>query len=350
MSFEGTPMTQQSQRPAVAESPGTDADPYEAIITRLEAYAQAAANCLLIGERGVGKTSIVCQIAGKLGLRLASFSAPTLDPWADLIGLPLPREEHLAFLRPAQVTEAEVLLLDELNRAHPRVQNAVLELTLFKSLNGQRLPHLRMVWAAINPPGAEYQVEELDPALLDRFLFQEVLPYRPSQRFFQARFPESVAEVLLEWWNRDLDDAQRKAITPRRLAGIGDAYLRGLPLVRVVPYGATVPLHLLVRALNRGDHLRLQDLLQDPGRYRSAVREDLNLALRLIHLLDTCTHAELFTLRELILDLPAEALMSLRRRHNNTYQKLLKAIRMTHGHSRATEYDRKVKEFTDAPR
>src|SRR5206468_4153795 len=133
------------------------ADPFVSISARLEEYARVGKNVLLEGRRGVGKTSLVLEVARKLGLRLAYFSAPTLDPWADLVGVPVPQDGRLVFLRPAHVSEAEFLFLDELNRAHPKVQNAILELTLFRSLNGERLERLRTVWAAINPPDGEYQ-------------------------------------------------------------------------------------------------------------------------------------------------------------------------------------------------
>lgn len=323
-------------------------DPFEPIIHRLEDYACKEANCLLIGARGVGKTSLVIEIANKLGLTLAYFSAPTLDPWADLIGVPLPKGDNLTFLRPERVNQAEFLFLDELNRAHPRVQNAVLELTLFKSLNGQRLENLKMVWAAINPADEGYQVFDLDAALQDRFPFQVVLPSQPSPTFFRHRFPESVAQALLAWWHRDLNEAQRKAITPRRLEAIGEAYCQGLALDDCIPYGATAPISLLQRALNQGDHLRLEDILKNPLHFVNAVRSDLDMDYRLLLVMDNCNHEELYDLHALILEFPREILKALCREHNNTYGKLLKAVRIKEGHPASEQYKGKIEELTHA--
>jgi len=53
-----------------------------------------------------------------------------------------------------------MLFFDELNRAHPKVLNAVFELVQFRSINGDKLPRLQCVIAAINPPGAGYHVQE----------------------------------------------------------------------------------------------------------------------------------------------------------------------------------------------
>jgi len=64
-------------------------------------------------------------------------------------------------------------LLDELNRAPLDVRQSAMELVLERRLHEHELPTVNgvrtVVVAAINPAD-EYQVDELDPALLDRFL------------------------------------------------------------------------------------------------------------------------------------------------------------------------------------
>ena len=68
---------------------------------------------------------------------------------------------------------ASVLFLDELNRANLDTRNACMQLILEKELHCHKLPFVNgkqtMIVAAANPTDG-YQVDELDPALLDRFL------------------------------------------------------------------------------------------------------------------------------------------------------------------------------------
>jgi hypothetical protein len=87
---------------------------------------------------------------------------------------------HLQMVRPRDVDDAELIFFDEFNRADPKVHNAVLEIVQFQTINGEKLPHARMVWAAMNPPGKEYDVEDLDPALVDRFDVYEEVKATPS--------------------------------------------------------------------------------------------------------------------------------------------------------------------------
>jgi hypothetical protein len=65
------------------------------------------------------------------------------------------------------------LLLDELNRAPLDIRQAALQLILSKQIHQHTLPYFKgipaMVTACINPEDG-YQVEAMDPALLDRFL------------------------------------------------------------------------------------------------------------------------------------------------------------------------------------
>ena len=66
-----------------------------------------------------------------------------------------------------------ILFLDELNRANSDVRQPALQLTLDKKLQCHELPYIKgkstFIVAAINPADL-YQTDELDMALLDRFL------------------------------------------------------------------------------------------------------------------------------------------------------------------------------------
>ena len=87
-------------------------------------------------------------------------------------------------------------MFDELNRAHLRVLNAVLEIIQFKSINGELLPNLKMVWAAINPPESDYQVEDLDPALVGRFHMYVKIKAFLDMDFLKTRMTEDIAKAL----------------------------------------------------------------------------------------------------------------------------------------------------------
>jgi len=219
-------------------------------------------NVLLCGYHGVGKTQMVLDEAGKLKLPLKYYSSATLDPWADIVGIPVPIDgkssdgiirKQLNFIRPCDVEQAEIIFLDELNRAHPKVLNAVLEAIQFHSINGEPLLNLRMVWAAINPPDDIYQVNQLDPVLVDRFHVHLEVPAEPSVDYYANKvgIPLHIAKALVLWWNRDLDDNLRKLISPRRLEYIGTNYTKGVELRYSLPPSVKAPLQHLLRRIDR---------------------------------------------------------------------------------------------------
>lgn len=228
------------------------------VAKKIQRYMEAEFNVLLCGRHGVGKTQMVVEEARRQGLRLKYYSAATLDPWADLVGIPIPmtddarKAKFLIFVRPADIDAAEIVFFDELNRSHPKVQNAVLEMVQFKSINGVPLPNLKMVWAAINPPDDIYHVTELDPTLQGRFHLHLDVPAQPSVAFYtkKAQIPKNVAKALVSWWERDLDDNLKRLVSPRRLEYMGLAYTKGIELRDAVPSSLTVPLQHLYRRLN----------------------------------------------------------------------------------------------------
>ncbi|MCS6861720.1 MAG: MoxR family ATPase [Abditibacteriales bacterium] len=297
------------------------------LLKQLLRLAEENLNVLLIGRHGVGKTSMVKSVAQQLQLAMKYYSASTLDPWADLVGIPVPADgQGLIFHRPRDVDNAELIFFDELNRSHPKVQNACFELIQFKSINGEPLPKLRMVWAAINPPASDYDVTELDPALADRFHAHVQFPYRPSLEYFQSVFPADVARILVTWWNDELSEQQKAAISPRRLEYIGTLHVRGLPPELGIPTDASVPVTALTKMLNRESLLNIEDFVNNPRAYRHIVASDLNIATRFLHVLKAMTDEELCAVRSLVLELPPDLLGRLKRDMKPVYDKLLRAI------------------------
>lgn len=126
---------------------------------------------LLRGPHGIGKSQVVRQVA-------KHFKLPVIDrrlsqmTEGDMIGLPSTDGEVTRFNPPDWYKQAcakpHCLFLDELNRATPEVMQAAFQIVLDRELNGWKLHEATRVYAAINHSAA-YTVNEMDPALLDRF-------------------------------------------------------------------------------------------------------------------------------------------------------------------------------------
>ena len=219
-----------------------------ATAAKLDQWVKLEANVLLIGEKGVGKTQRVTECFTRNKLKYAYFSGATLDPWIHLIGIPkvklIEGKEKMDFILPSNLDDdIEALFIDEYNRCHKLVKNALLELQQFKSINGRKFPKLKMIWAAINPPKDEaddsqdYDVEELDPAQLDRFHVIVELPNMPDQRYFNNKFGDHQSKILIDWW-KDQSAESKKILSPRRLDYLGDFFKKGGDLFDLLPSSA----------------------------------------------------------------------------------------------------------------
>lgn len=204
-------------------------------IPNLRRYLNNGYNVLFTGEHGIGKTAIIKQVFEEAGLKWAYFSASTLDPWTDLIGVPKeipnpkdPNSKVLGFIRPEmfQNDEIEAIFFDELNRADTKVLNAVMELIQFHSINGHPLKNLKVVWGAINPDDDKgtYNVSYMDPAQMDRFQVRIDLKTDIDSDFFKKKYP-LIAAPVMQWWNEMPTDI-RKEVSPRRLDYIADALMK----------------------------------------------------------------------------------------------------------------------------
>jgi hypothetical protein len=225
-------------------------------------------NVLLRGKHGVGKTARILESFERHGLKYQYFSAATMDPWVDFIGVPKEKTDengvtYLDLVRPKvwQDDSVEAIFLDEFNRASKKVRNAVMELIQFKSINGKKFKNLKIVWAAINPEDEEinkYDVEALDPAQMDRFHAIINVEYSPDADYFRKKYAREQADIAITWW-RELSPAEQNLVSPRRLDYLLDIYNRGgeiKPLVHT-----SINLGPLTQQLKNGPISRQLDVL-----------------------------------------------------------------------------------------
>ena len=153
--------------------------------------AKAADDVLMISSvHGLGKSSRIEAWAKKNGYYLKVLFTSLIEE-TDLAGIPVPSEDgkSTVWLAPSWVTEMNeaaeagldtIFFADELNRAQPQVLNAMLELLLNKEINGHVLKSANgkraFVCGAINPADENYNVQEFDPALINRTLMYELKP------------------------------------------------------------------------------------------------------------------------------------------------------------------------------
>jgi MoxR-like ATPase len=161
---------------------------------RLVMVGILTANHVLIDDvPGVGKTTLVRMLSGLLGLRFQRVQfTPDLMP-SDLTGTSILNLKTNEFeFRPGPVF-TQVLLADEINRATPKTQSALLEAMQERQVTADGvtypLPSPFFVLATQNPVELEGTFP-LPEAQLDRFLLRVQLGYpdeRQEERILQTR-------------------------------------------------------------------------------------------------------------------------------------------------------------------
>jgi len=143
---------------------------------------------LMRGPTGVGKSHLAKAAADELGVPFIDVRGSTMSE-GDAGGYPdiegMKETGIMTFCMPSWFVRAcqepVVLMLDELNRSLPGVQQSFFQLILDRELgndkdgNPHRLHPETRVIAAVNH-GAEYDVNEMDPALLRRFWVCDLEP------------------------------------------------------------------------------------------------------------------------------------------------------------------------------
>ena len=140
----------------------------------------ATQNIMLVGKHGIGKSRILEDYFAAKGEKVVTlFLGQMADP-ADLLGLPEKNSKtgKTDFMVPYWFpTDGKpvVLFLDELNRSRPEILQVIMDLTLNRKLAGKTLPEGSRIISAVNN-GNEYQLTDLDPALVSRFNIYEFNP------------------------------------------------------------------------------------------------------------------------------------------------------------------------------
>ena len=168
------------------------------IIVGKRAQIVDAVACLLAGGHlliedvpGVGKTTLAHALAGSLGLdfRRVQFTADLMP--SDLVGVSVFERSKEAFVFHPGPVFAQVLLADEINRAGPKTQSALLEAMEEQQVTvdneTRKLPRPFFVIATQNPSD-QLGTYPLPESQLDRFLLRITLGYpdRASERALLA--------------------------------------------------------------------------------------------------------------------------------------------------------------------
>ncbi|AOR24503.1 AAA family ATPase [Clostridium taeniosporum] len=146
---------------------------------------------LIIGESGIGKTSLVKDVAKNNNYSLVTIDANLLKE-GEIGGLPLTEKGQVIYATHNKLVEVRnllnkdnvngvILFIDELNRCDHAVSQEIMNLILNREINGYVLDDKVKVIAAMNPSNkfdgfsnSQYEVVDMDPAQEDRFVWLEM--------------------------------------------------------------------------------------------------------------------------------------------------------------------------------
>lgn len=164
----------------------------------------------VVGESGLGKTSICRQIADEFNLRLVKINLAQIDESSDLVGYPVAEFEiikrnedseqketkwvpqsmletyvklgwdisdrkQMSYAPPSWLVGPQgdnrgiLLLLDDHNRAHIHLLQAAMEISATQEYLSWKLPPDSHVLLTENPSGGEYMTNEMDSAMTSRY-------------------------------------------------------------------------------------------------------------------------------------------------------------------------------------
>lgn len=147
----------------------------EYLVTLVE--QQIKLSLMLWGPPGIGKSSIVADVACRHGLQVVDLRLSQLAP-TDLRGLPV-AENGVSRWFPPEFLPTDgrgILFLDEINMAPPAMQGIAQQLILDRRVGSYRVPDGWFIWAAGNRKSDRAAVFEMPSALANRFIHLDLAP------------------------------------------------------------------------------------------------------------------------------------------------------------------------------
>jgi len=153
----------------------------------ISALVEQKVPTFLWGAPGIGKSSIIKQIAKEKGLEFIDLRLALMDP-TDLKGIPFyDKESHTALWAPPAFLPKDgkgILFLDELNSAPPSVQASAYQLILDRKVGEYELPNGWAIVSAGNREGDRGVTYRMPSPLANRFVHFEMEVNRDDWRFW----------------------------------------------------------------------------------------------------------------------------------------------------------------------
>jgi hypothetical protein len=113
---------------------------YQALLAQT---IKSKGNIMTFGQAGIGKTEIAIQVAKQMGYDIVYWNLSTQQP-PDLVGLPVIHGDRVKYSVPYHMPidmdkKPVVVIVDELDKADSDLQNPMLEVFQFHSINGRPL-------------------------------------------------------------------------------------------------------------------------------------------------------------------------------------------------------------------